>query len=648
MTAEMKGLYQFGPYRLEVARRRLKRNGEVVPVSSRVFETLLVLVQNHQRVMVKDELMQAVWPDSFVEEVNLAQNISALRKALGEAPGENRYIATIPGRGYRFVADVEALEAEDSEIVVQRQTTSTLVIEEEEDVTTPPRAEGEPGRALTGRTVKSLNTRKLALLGALAVVIIAAGAYLWRGRQRAAITGLHTLAVLPFQPLTAQDDQYLGLGLTDAVITRLGKVRQLIVRPTSSVLRYADAKSDPVQAGRSLGVESVLDGTVQRVGDRLRVTVQMLDVKDGRSLWAETFDENFTNIFNVEDIISQKVVAALPVELAGQEKNQLARNSTDNREAYENYVKGRYSEFQYTSDGLTKAITYFNRAIALDPGYAVGYAGLADAYTMASEMILPPREANPKAEAAARKALAIDPNLADAHAALAHSLLHQWKLADAGREFQRALELNPNNTAFYFTYGEYLTALGRFDAAVAAANEALKLDPLSTESFSLMAWANYVKRDYEHQLAAGEKALQIDPNDVSGIWHIATAHLYQGKYPEAIAEFRKAAAVSDDDPIALSGLAAAYARSGNRADALKVIDQMQQQSAQRYVSPLHIATAYGEVGDMDQAFAWMDKAYNDHSEFMLLLNSAPGVDALRADPRFQKLVQRVAENTQKD
>ena len=226
--------------------------------------------------------------------------------------------------------------------------------------------------------------------------------------------------------------------------------------------------------------------------------------------------------------------------------------------------------------------------------------------------------------------------------------MHQWKLADAGREFQRALALNPNNTAFYFTYGEYLTALGRFDDAIAEANEALKLDPLSTESYSLMAWANYLKHDYEHQLAAGDKALQIDPNDVSGIWHIATAHLYQGKYPEAIAEFRKAAAVSDDDPMVMAALAAAYARSGDKAAAIKVIDGLKQQGAQRYVSPLQIAIAYGEVGDMDQAFAWMDKAYDDHSEFLLLLNSAPGFDALRADPRFQKLVQRVAENTQKD
>ena len=648
MAAEMKGLYQFGPYHLEVARRRLMRDGEVVPVSSKVFETLLLLVQNHDRVMVKDELMQAVWPDSFVEEVNLAQHISALRKALGEAPGENRYIATIPGRGYRFVADVQALQAEDSEIFVQRQTTATLVIEEEEEVKTPLGAEGEPGRTLTGTIVRSRKTRNLALLGALAIVIVVVGVFLWRGRQRAATTRLHSLAVLPFQPLTAQDDQYLGLGLTDAVITRLSEVRRLIVRPTSSVLRYADAKSDPLQAGRSLGVESVLDGTVQKVGDHLRVTVQMLDVKDGHSLWAETFDENFTNIFNVEDIISQKVVAALPVELAGQEKKQLARNSTDNPEAYENYVKGRYSEFQSTSDGLTKAITYFNRAIALDPGYAVAYAGLADAYTMASEVIMPPSEAYPKAEAAARKALAIDENLADAHAALAHSLLHQWKLTDAGREFQRALELNPNNTAFYYAYAEYLAALGRYDDAVAATRRRFKLDPLSTESYSMMAWADCLKRDYEHQLAAGEKALQIDPNDLGGIWNVATAHLFQGKYPEAIAEFRKAAAVSDDHPVAMAGLAAAYARSGDKAAALKVIDGLKQQSAQRYIPPLNIAVAYGEVGDMDQAFAWMDKAYDDHSEPMLLLNSAPNFDPLRADPRFQKLVQRVAEKTQKN
>ncbi len=460
-------------------------------------------------------------------------------------------------------------------------------------------------------------------------------------------TAPHSIAVLPFQPLTSAGDEYLGIGMTDAVITRLSNVRQLIVRPTSSVLRYAGSNTDPLQAGRELGVESVLDGKVQKAGDRIRVTVQMINVKDGRPLWAETFDEDFTNVFSFEDSISQRVVTALPVELAGQEKTQLARNYTANAEAYQNYVKGRYAEFRFTPEGLNAAIEYFHRAIALDPGYALAYAGLADAYTTASEGSLSPREALPKAEAAARQAIALDDNLAEAHAALAHALLHQWKLDDAGREFQRALALNPNNTAFYFTYGEYLTALGRFDDAIAEVNRALKLDPLSTESYMMLAWANYLKHDYDKVIDAGKKALQIEPDFMPARWCLAAAYLSQGKYPEAIASFQKAADVSNNDPMALSGLASAYARSGNSNAALRLVDEMKQRSAKQYVAPLTLAIAYGDLGDKDQAFAWLDKAYDDQSEYLLWLDYDPSFDSLRSDPRFAEMVARVARQRQR-
>lgn len=482
MAMETKELYEFGPFRLEAARRRLTRDGEVLPINSKAFETLLALIRKHERIMAKDELMQAVWPDSFVEEVNLAQNVSALRKVFGETPGENRYIATIPGRGYRFVSDVSVVQDGDSEILVQRQTTTTVVVEEQADDEFASTNAGTMP-ALPASPVGLFHSGKAIWISlALATAVAVAGWYVWRRSTAAKETPPLSIAVLPFQALTSPGDQYLGLGMTDAIITRLSNIQRLNVRPTSSVLRYAGTKTDPLQAGRELGVDSVLDGKVQKSDDVIRVTVQMLDVKDGRPLWAETFDQNFTNVFSFEDSISQKVVAALPVRLAGPEKRQLARNYTDNAEAYQNYIKGRYEEFRFTPEGLNAAIGYFDRAIALDPAYALAYAGLADAYTTASEDSLSPREALPKAEAAARKAVALDDDLAEAHAALGHSLLHQWKLAEAGKEFQRALALNPNNTAFYFTYGEYLTALGQFDAAIAEVNKALRLDPLSAES----------------------------------------------------------------------------------------------------------------------------------------------------------------------
>jgi len=635
----MKELFEFGPFRLEADRRRVLRGEDVLPVTSKAFETLLVLVRNHDRVLTKDELMQAVWPDTIVEEVNLAQNISALRKVLGEVPGDNRYIATVPGRGYRFVGDVQLLPAGEAEIVVQRQTTTRVVVEDEQEVKDAEALEAQP--ALPAARREFLRLGALAWAGLLlALVLAAVGLYLSKVRRSVAAAPPRSLAVLPFQSLASGDDEYLGLGLTDATITRLSGVRQLIVRPTSSVLRFAGTKTDPIEAGRQLRVDSVLDGKVQRAGDRIRVTVQMISVPDGRPLWAETFDQNFTNAFNVEDSISQRVVDTLSLQGAGQDKQQLARNYTENIEAYQNYVKGRYEEFRFTPDGLQKAIAYFQRAIELDPGYALAYAGLADAYTTASDWVLSPREALPKAEAAARKALVFDPHLAEAHAALAHSLMHQWKLDDAGKEFQRALELNPNNTAFYFTYAEYLSALGEEDRALAELDKAIKMDPLSPEITSFYGWIYYLKRDYNKGQEACLRTLSIDPNYLIANWCAGVSYMLSGQYPEAIAQTRKALAIDPTHAPSLRTLAISYIRSGDRASGLKVLEEMKQLRTSVYVSPIDLSLVYAELGDMDQSYEWFKKGYEDQSEEIIFFHVEPVFDAMRHDARFTSLLHK--------
>jgi len=631
----MKDLFEFGPFRLEAGRRRLLRGEDVLPITSKAFETLLALVRNHDRVLTKDELMQAVWPDTIVEEVNLAQNISALRKLLGEAPGDNRYIATIPGRGYRFVGDVQLAPADDAEIIVQRQTTTRVVVEDEQEV------EGAEAQLALPERRQSPALRKLVWAGAIVLVLaVAAGLYMLKGRRSVAAAPPRSLAVLPFQSLASGDDEYLGLGMTDAAITRLSGVRQLIVRPTSSVLRFAGTKTDPVEAGRQLGVDLVLDGKVQRANDRIRVTVQMISVPDGRPLWAETFDENFTSAFNVEDSISQRVVDSLALQLAGQDKMQLSRNYTQNIEAYQNYVKGRYEEFRFTPEGLTKAIAYFNRAIELDPGYALAYAGLADAYTTASDWVLPPREALLKAEAAARKALVFDPNLAEAHAALGHALMHQWKLDEAGKEFQRALELNPNNTAFYFVYAEYLSALGQEDRALAALDKAVKLDPLSPEINAFYAWIYYLKRDYDKGLEACLRTQQIDPNYFIANWGAGFSYMMKGQYPDAIAQLKKALAIDPTHAPSLQALAMAYIRSGDRASGLKVLDEMKTLSKTAYISPISFSLVYADLGDMDQSYEWFKKGFDDQSEEIVFFHVEPAFDVMRRDPRFAELVRK--------
>jgi TolB-like protein/DNA-binding winged helix-turn-helix (wHTH) protein/Flp pilus assembly protein TadD len=645
MSEEIKELYDFGPFRLDASRRLVSRGDQALPLTSKTFETLLVLVRNHDRVMAKQELMEALWPDSFVEEVNLAQSVSALRKALGETPGENLYIATIPGKGYRFVAQVHEVKSAkrgiDDAIVVERHTHARVVIREER--------EEESGHlvrenlALPPAGGLLVTWRRAAAMGILLAGLLAAGIYFWKTRAAAVPEEAgHSLAVLPFQSLAgAPDDEHLGLGVADAVITKLSNLRQLPVRPTDVVIRYAGPKVDPMQAAREMGVDSLLSGKIQKAGDRIRVTVQLVRVRDGRPLWAQTFDENFTGIFAVEDSISEKVVQALAINLASQDKQRLERHYTENIDAYRNYLQGRYAEFTFTREGMNKAIEYFGRAIADDPSYALAYAGLADAYTTESDWLLSPREALPKAEAAARKALAFDDNLAEAHGALAHVLLHEWRLAEADREFHRALLLNPNSVATYFAYGEYLASTGHPEQAIALGDKALAIDPLSAEINSFLPWDYYLERDYDRCLSLSEKNMKMFPDFWVPPMTAGMCHYIKGQYPEAIAEFQKSKAMNPEATFAMAGLGLSYAKSGNPVAARKVLEEMQAMANQTYVSPLYIGLVYGALGVRDKEFAWYDKAYDDRAEFLLWLTLDPMFDGERGDPRFQRLVQRV-------
>lgn len=648
MSKQMKELYDFDDFLLDASRRIVTRGNQAVPLTSKAFETLLVLVRNRDRVLPKEELMNAVWPDSFVEEVNLAQNISAVRKALGESPGENRFIATIPGKGYQFVCAVREREAEASaavdELVVARHTQAQVVVVEE----TGDEAQAKDivsGRKQLEAHRRGFRTWTFATLGLIVLATVVGGGYWWKHRiaQSSSLDGTgHSLAVLPFQPLgTGADDEHMGLGVADAVITKLSNIRQLAVRPTDVVIRYSDPKVDPIAAAREMGVDSVLSGKIQKSGDRMRVTVQLVRVRDGRSLWAQTFDENYTSIFAVEDSISEKVVQALAVNLAASEKLQLERHYTGNIDAYQNYLEGRYEEFTFTREGMNKAIAYFNHAIADDPSYALAYAGLADAYTTESDWLLAPKEALPKAEAAARKALAFDENLAEAHGALAHALLHEWRLPESEREFHTALALNPGNVSTYFAYSEYLASTGKPDQAIAEGQRALAIDPLSPEINSFLAWDYYLKRDYKGCLVASHKAMQMFPD----FWipHMTAGMCYgiRGEHPQAIDEYQKALAGNPDSSFSEAGLGMSYAKSGKTAEARETLKKLIGQSKETYVSPTSIALIYLALGDKDEEFAWFNKGFDDQAEFMLWLPVDPIFDGERADPRFKELVRRV-------
>ena len=567
------------------------RNGEPVALAPKVLDTLLALVENSGRLLPKDELISGLWPDTFVEEATLARNISDLRRALGESSGEARYIETVPKSGYRFVAEVRQVEPKNTVMIIERHSRSRVVVQEEL----------EPE--------------------------------------------VRSIAVLPFKPLGANDaDEHLGLGLADALITRLSNIRQIAVRPTSAVMKYAGAGHDPAVAGRQLKVEAVLDGAIQRSGERVRVTVQLVGTSEETPLWAGTFDEMFTDIFAVEDSISEQVAHALTLRLTGEERKLLGKRYTENSEAYELYFKGRYYWNKRTADGLEKSIECFRAAIDIDSRYALAHAGLADTYTLLGDVgftSIPPKEAFSKAKKSAIKAIEIDHTLAEARASLGHIHMHCYEWAEARRELQRAIELNPNYAHAHQLHAFYLAFNGRIAEGGVEMRRALRLDPLSLPINTDVGAIYYFAREYGRAIDQYLKTVELDSNfDRAHFW-LAAAYEQEQMYDEAIAEYTIVIELSGGSLEARASLGHAYARAGRRDEALLIFEGLNQDSSSRYVSPYDLAIINLGLGESEAAIEWLDRACDEHAGWMIYLTVDPRLDPLRSDLRFRALLQRV-------
>jgi TolB-like protein/Tfp pilus assembly protein PilF len=454
-----------------------------------------------------------------------------------------------------------------------------------------------------------------------------------------------SIAVLPFKPLLAASrDESLEIGMADTLITKLGSLRQIIVRPVSAVRKYASLEQDPVAAGREQRVDAVLDGTVQKSGERIRVTVRLLSAADGQQLWTDKFEEEFTDIFSVEDSISERVAAALAVTLTGADKKQLTKRSTENAEAYQLYLKGRYYAGKYTPEGTKKAIAYFDKAIALDPNYALAYDGLAYCY-YASDWFGPPKENFAKGRALVEKALEIDPALAEAHVSL--GLLVAWLDYDwpgAEREFKRAFELNANYPPAHLWYGYYLMGLGNFDQSIAEIKRAIELDPLSAEANTCLGIALLDGHRYDEALQQLRTTVEAEPDYWLAHLYFARALEKKGELSAAIEELKKTALIEGAPAEVVSALGYAYAVSGNKAEAEKIILRLKEQSEQSkefYVPAYGIATIYAGLGDKERAFAYLEKEYANGAFYLNYLKVDPEVDNLRSDPRFADLLRRV-------
>lgn len=628
--------YEFGDFRIDALRRCLLRLGEPVPLPSRAFETLLYLVRHSGRVVEKDELMRAIWPDAFVEENNLNQSVSTLRRALGETRGENRYIATVPGRGYRFVAGVRT-RGEDP-----------AVGEAGEPEALGPR--GPNARTPTGAFAVPVPNHRAALRSGLiplafvatAIVIATGASMLWSVRQSP--PPIRTIAVLPFKPLVVETrDEALELGMAESLIAKLSTVKDITVRALSAVRQYGAEEQDPVLAGRALGVEAVLDGQIQRSGTRVRVTARLVRVSDGKQVWAGQFDDEVRDIFAVQDSISVRVARELALELTGEEKALLVKRDTHDPQAYELYLKGRFLFWQSKRESIMQAIGFLEEAIRKDPNYALAHAGLADCYSrLPISSDEPSPEAFAKAKQAALRASEIDPRLAEAHIVLGWvALWYEWDWEGAEREFRRALEISPNDPYARLGYGHLLSDVGRHEEALRQGDIALTLDPVSLYGSALKAHFLYQARRYPEAITTLRGGLQLDPSYWIGQLTLGKVYVAVGRSEEALEAFRRAKEQYDGSSESMSLTGYTYAVSGRRREAERELAELLGILETRHVPALNVALVYHGLGNSNEALNWLERAYEEKDAHMVFLAVDPKWDALRRNERFVRILQRM-------
>jgi len=482
------------------------------------------------------------------------------------------------------------------------------------------------------------------IAGAMSLGLFFLGRYTVSNRTAKAELPARSMAVLPFKPIASQNrDEVLEMGMADTLIAKLSNSREIIVRSLTSVRKYGGLEQDPIAAGNQLQVDSVLEGNVQKSGDRIRVTARLINVADGSSRWAATFDEKFTDVFAVQDTISQKVANALALRLSGAEKDRFTKRYTDNVEAYQLYLTGRYQWSKLTPPDIRKSIGFFQRAIDLDPTYALAYFGLAEANrSLAINADVPSKECLPLAKAAATKALEIDDSLPEAHASLAFSLIwYDWDWAGGEKEAKRAIALNPNSAHARFAYAHVLSDLGRHDEATFEMARARELDPVFLLYRALEGmFLHHARRDHE-ALSKLQQTLELDPN--FWVTHVILGKVYAQlrKYPEAVAEFTKAKELSHGNSEAIGSIGYVAALSGDTAKARGVLDELKTLSSQHYIPPFSVAMVHNALGEQNEALTLLEKACDEHDVRVTLLKVDPRWDSLRANSRFAAILKRI-------
>ncbi len=630
------GRLRFGVFELDLRAGELRKHGLQVRLQEQPLQVLAMLLEHSGELVTREELQKKLWAaDTFVDfDHGLNKAISKIREALSDSAESPRFVETVARRGYRFLADVK---------VVNPVPVPSLELETQPDPTAEVRV--RPDRAYRLSTLNhflpSLTWKALVLVALLMAVSLVA----WKVHSRnIASPVIRSLAVLPLESLSSDASQdYFADGMTDELISDLGKISALRVISRTSVMGYKHTRKTLPQIARELNVDAVVEGTVLRSGDQVRITAQLIEASADQHLWSQSYEGELRDTLALQNQVASAIADQIRINVNPQEQAALKTVKVVNPQAYESFLKGRYFWNKRTADGLKVALAYFNQAIEEDPNYAQAYSGLADTYALLGDWqyaVMTPMQALPKAKAAATKALELDGALGEAHNSLAFCLDgFDWDFNSAGKEFQRAIELNPGYATAHHWYAWHLSLLGRYDEAIAEMKKAENLDPLSLIINADLAELLVLAHSYDESILQSGKTIEMDPNFALAHNQLAQAYLQKHMNDEAIAELQKAAQLSGGSSTVLANLARAYVASGKRSEAIKLLDDLKKRSNPIYSHGSEIAVVYAALGDTDQAMNWLQKSYEERFNPGVLLR--PGFDPLRSDPRFQDLVRRI-------
>ncbi|MHB8217830.1 MAG: tetratricopeptide repeat protein [Candidatus Sulfotelmatobacter sp.] len=631
---------RFGTYEVSLQSGEVRKAGLRIKVQQQPLKLLEILLERPGEVVTREELRSRVWPSESFGDFDQALNIAIgkLRGALGDSAENPRFIETLPKRGYRFIADVSVAGAD----VPPKLPGSTS----EEQLTTKLEHQvPDVGLSVASPAPKSRFRPTRRFIVAVAIVLSFALLAVWLLRLPSrAPTAIRSLAVLPLENLSGDASQnYFADGMTDELITDLAQISALRVISRTSVMVYKGARKPLPQIARELNVDAVVEGTVLRSGDQVRITAQLIEASTDKHLWSQSYEGELRDTLALQNRVARAIADQIRINLTPQEQAALKNVKVVNPEAYESYLKGRYFWNKRTADSLKAARAYFAQAIEEDPKYAQAYSGLADTYALLGDWqyaVMPPKEAFPKAKAAAIKALELDSTLGEAHNSLAFVLDgFDWDFDSAGKEFRRAIELNPGYATAHHWYAWHLSLLGRYDEAIAEMRKAENLDPLSLIINADLAELLVIAHSYDESIRQSRKTIEMDPNFALAHNQLAQAYLQKHMYDEAVAELQTAVHLSGSSPTCIANLARAYVVSGKRSEAVKLLSDLKKSSTTGHSNASEIAVVYASLGDRDQAMNWLEKGYEERFNPGVLLR--PGFDPLRSDPRFHDLVRRI-------